>query len=324
MKKRNEKQKEVIAHVVGKTIFAVDQGYSYCKCMTSEKCFKFPTAIAAKKVAGFEGAREEGLYTFNGRDYRVGDDAVKSDAKKYLRDISFLLDYAPLLVAHSIILSGLDAIPEILVVGLPLFEHFKYQEELQKRLALFIVNGITYKFDNVKVFPQGMGTLADYITTTNPDSNEDGYVFDVGFNTVISLRYNGLSAQQEGSRQYDQMGISRPLEELINALKVKHGYNLDLISLNAAFVSGAIRGDVGGQINIKELAEPIMAEYLDELINTLKNDFGRYFNQSQRLILSGGGAYYLSELIPSEYRSKVYVPPMPEFANVRGFFQVGG
>jgi hypothetical protein len=303
---------------------AIDTGYSFVKVKTGDKTFKFPTAIAVKGPTSTNFIKEERVYDFHDKLYRIGEDALHYDNRIYARDIEFIIKHSPLLVAHALELAGLKECPKELRVGLPIENFSSERKKFQQRLSKFVVSGKDYAFEKVVVIPQGIGALSDYFSEAKPSSTENGFLFDVGFNTVISLRYINMAAVQEGSRQYDQFGISRALESLATRIKNKSGMQFDLVGVNQVFQDKKIKGVAGAEIDVTGMISETMEEYLEMLMNRLRDDFGRHFDASDRLIISGGGAYYLKNSIPEKYKKIVYCPEEPEYANVRGYYYMEG
>lgn len=305
------------------SVMGFDGGFSANKVITPKgDIFKFPSAVAVMRTAAVDlgdDDEEESVYRFEGDLLKVGEDAVDDEDKMYERNINFVIKNSPLFVAHAL-KRCTGEIPSIIAAGLPVEQYRKYRTELKERLSAFTVNGENYKFD-VPVYAQGIGALADYVTSTDPPGDERGFVIDIGFNTVIGLRYEKLQAKSDGSCQYTELGISRPMEEVIRALKNKYNIHFDHIGINQLFMKGKTRLG-GATINVQETAAPIMKEYLERLFARLRNDFGRHFAKADRILVVGGGAYHFEKDFLSEQGDIIYIPERPEFANVRGYRQL--
>lgn len=303
----------------------VDTGFSYTKVRivgTSAE-FKFPSVVAVHKPSAIDLGDAQDIYDFDGKKYAVGANALMYDDKKYTRDIDYILDFSPLLVAHAMRLAGVaDGTPCELIMGLPLKEFRGYREALIAKLREFSINGVQRQH-TVKVHAQGVGVLADYLAHGAPEPGENGYIVDIGFNTVIVLHYLDGKARSDGSTQYDQSGVSVAIKDLILAIKKEHDVDLDMLDGNDILASGILKAGYGQKIDIRPLIEKTMENYLDSLLMRIENEFDKYLKRADRLIIAGGGAHLIKKHLPAKYQGFVYIPGNPEFANVRGFAKLG-
>jgi len=312
--------REEYARAAGRSLIAIDHGFSATKAIYNGMAQKFPSAIARVRETGV-GFDMKGVYNYRGSIFRVGHDALPHDNKTYMRDVSFFLEFAPLLVAHTLELYKCEQAPTKLVVGLPVAEHSKFRDPLAAALSRFSINGVEFEFD-VTVLSQGASAMGDFVSAVRPPLDECGYLVDLGFNTVISIRYESLQPQRDGSRQYDQWGISRALEEVKDKLKRDYRVDIDLVALNDALLHGRIRGK--RYLDLPAIAQPILEKYFNELIWKMRDDFGRYFDRSERLVLCGGGVHFINHShFPIEYHDKIHILDQPEFCNVRGYYMSG-
>ncbi|WP_029523595.1 ParM/StbA family protein [Persephonella sp. KM09-Lau-8] len=301
-------------------IIAIDTGFSSVKVKTKEKEFKFPSAIATHKPSAISLGEEPSYVEYQGKKYIVGEEALDYDDKKYARSIEFLLEYAPLFVAEAI--KRINKKIDTLSVGLPLGYYMKHKEDLEKKLSKFMINDEVYEF-NVLVHPQGVGILADYVYHEKPEENEEGYVLDIGFNTVIAVRYKELKAKAEGSKQYELFGISKAIENLQEYIKAKYDLNLNSIESNDVFLKGYLKAGYGKKYDLTDQINQIMENYIDTLLKTIEDEFDRHLKKADKLIIAGGGAYHIKKYLPEKYKDFIHIPSNPEFANVRGFYILG-
>lgn len=301
---------------------AVDTGFSFTKVKTNGPGseFRFPSIIGVHKPAVIKLGEDQDVYEFNGHNYVVGKEALSCDDKKYTRNIEYILEFAPLLVAHACAKAGVPKNGEvhILKVGLPLKEFRDYRGVLAGKLTSFTVNGYEYRFD-VRVQAQGVGVLADYISSQRPEPVENGYILDLGFNTMIVLHYEELRAKSEGSAQWDQWGISRAMEDLQKVIQRDHGLQLNSLEANEVLMTGVLRAGYGKKIDMCPQIEAAVSNYLDSLLKRVENEYDRYLQRADRLVIAGGGANLIRKHLPAKYREFVHIPETPEFANVRGY-----
>lgn len=307
-------------------VLALDSGFGDQKWKTDKKKGKFDTAVAvaSKSSVEFGDSAKVETYDFNDKTFVVGAEALLHDNTTYSRDVSYIIKYAPLFVAKAIKDSGIKN-PDLLVVGLPLGDWISRREELTERLSTFIINKKTYNFEGkILVVPQGVGILTDY-KSEHPEEveSESGYVLDVGFNTAIMLRFENGVAKEQGSKQYNEMGISRALEQLQAFVSKNHGIHLSSIEAKDVFLKGFLKAGYGQKIPLKSTIDEIIEEYMEYLINTVQNEYDRHFKTADKLVIAGGGANLIKDHTPEKYKDLIFVPDEPEFANVRGFFIEG-
>lgn len=303
------------------TLIAIDTGFSSVKVKTEDKEFKFPSAIAVYKRSAIRLDDENTpKYEYQGKEFVVGEEALDYDDKKYARSVEFILEYAPLFIAEAIRQSGGEY--SALSVGLPLGFYMDYKAKLKQRLSKFMINGTVYEF-SVAVHPQGVGVLADYIYQESPSNDEAGYVLDIGFNTVIAVRYKDLRAKAEGSKQYELFGISKAIEDLQEYIKANYDLNLNSIEANDVFLKGYLKAGYGKRYDLSDVIHRILENYIDTLLKTVENEFDAYLKKADRLIIAGGGAYHIEKYLPEKYKDFIYIPDKPEFSNVRGYYILG-
>jgi len=301
-------------------MLAIDTGFSSCKVKIGTTEFKFPSAVAVYKPSAIKLDETVQTYDFEGQTYVVGEAALEYEDKKFTRDMNFILKYAPLFVTHA--LEKAKVIDYQISVGLPLGYFKDMRDAFKERLKEFTINKVTQQF-NVKVSAQGIGILADYISTQCPSRDESGYILDIGSNTVIVLRYQDLKAKAEGSDQYDKMGISKALEDLRTIIEIKYGRSLDNSELNQALLAGTIKAGYGQRHDISGDIKQVIENYVDTLVKKIEDTYDKRLQTSDRLILAGGGAYYLEKYMPEKYKGFMFVAPQPEFSNVRGYYLLG-
>lgn len=278
---------------MSENVMAVDIGFSTCKCVYMGQELKFPSHIAPARVNTVDLGDKVSGYLWDGSRYVVGEPCNKSaEAEKYSIDISYLIDYSPLFVAHA--LKNVNAYPEILALGLPLEQFRSHREKLRKNLSSFAIDGKKHNFE-LRVYAQSVGALAKYIHSHAPSPEEDGFVIDVGFNTALVLRYQSLQAQSDGSGQYSQFGIIRALEALGSSLKKNLGESFTPLELNQICQQGYVK-KFGNKIDVTELVNAAISNHMETLVMSIENDYGRQLSRVDRLVLAGGGAYFLAHL----------------------------
>lgn len=301
----------------------VDLAYSALKCKTIHSEFTFPNEIriatdpASLKIDGVP------VYDYEGQKLVIG--KTVTGAILHQREFDFVVKYAPVLVAHAIRLSSVHyGSITGLKIGIP-FESCKNGDgaRLIERLSRFVVNGREYRYQ-VDCLPQGVGVFLEYLHETKPENkNESGYVLDIGYNTVLLVKYENLCPRHADSDQFDHYGISRVVERLSKELHKQFKLNLSLIEVNQIFRNRYL-DDCGERHDISQLCDKAVSEYLVQIFLELMDKNADKFRRVNKIIIGGGGAYYISHaVIPEMFRKMIHIMPnQPEFANVRGFMRV--
>lgn len=301
----------------------IDMAYSQVKVKSPYKEFSFPTEIKAPDNNG-AGLDRDGVKTYehNGNRFVIAEPTITGDVI-HSRDFTFLVDHAPLLVAYALdrcdvhlgSITGLQ-------IAIP-FENCddgKDQERMTERLSHFIVNGREYRF-TVECVPQGVGVFLEYLHTAKPENaQERGYILDFGYNTVLMVKYENLEPRYHGSVQLEKYGISRVVEKVADSLHSKYQVNRTLIECNTLFRNRTFKLR-GVAHDISAECDEAVRQYLSKIFTEIFDKNAGKFNDVDRLVIGGGGAYYITEAaIPEQFRSMVHImKDKPEFANVRGF-----
>jgi plasmid segregation protein ParM len=294
---------------------------------------KFPTAIAKARrhrIRGLKNAFKQ--YGFNNQKYLVGNEALFSERVISSKEISFLLEYAPLFVFKimeelSVIFnksrSQMLQAPKKLCIGLPLAYYFSKKKELTNKIRKFNVSDTAVDFEDteIDVLPQGQGIQFDFLISNGTISGiwkEKTYlVLDIGYNTVDVLAVSEGSADPQISDMTRGAGVCRICKDLKKELKAKD------IELSDPLVKKALIEKkvfyCGEAIRLEEIIGELAADYAESLFYDLTADFGEFLSKTEKLIIAGGGAYYVREYFVEKYKSKfIHVPGKAEFSNARG------
>lgn len=311
-------------------ILGFDQGFSAVKVSTAYGEFKFANAVQEVTNAGtlFNAGSKStaAVYEYNGKKYIIGDKAGTGSKVDYYRDIKYLMNYAPVMLAaaidklkeHNITNNNVDA----LSVGLPL-ENINYMNEYKEKLRSFVVNGVVYNFNKIFVYAQGVGAYADYIYNwgkDNIDNDEKGFVWDIGENTMILVAYDGYAVKKDGSRQFDKQGISAIYDLIREPVRNKIEREPSIIDLRNILAGNSIKS-FGEHINCQDIVGPAVKQYLETTYMSILDKYKEQFSRCDKVILAGGGSRILAPYIDEVFKkSKFYITaPEPEFSNVRGY-----
>jgi len=307
-------------------LISVDVGFGDVKYVADGGCKgKFPTAVApytlgslAKDSSGLYDYRD--LLTFEGKDYLIGESALLDENCKTTRSSEFILKYSPLFIYK--VLKEIGSI-NALAVGVPLgmfvsrgFEDFKYH--YQKRLAKFMINSDVIEIPTIHLFAQGHGIYIDYLNATGAEDNTV-LVVDIGFNTIDILSVIKGVPQRKGSKTLHNSGVVRIVESLQDYIASQYSFELSEQAAKDVLSKGSIKL-YGAKQDLTDIISGISNDYAVWLIEELKTQKDDFLKKADKLIIAGGGAYFVKPFIPREYSSMIYIPDEPDFANARGFY----
>ena len=314
---------------------AIDIGFSSVKVVGDGICFKFTSAVAVYNKPSVDlGYAGKKTLEYNGEFYLIGEDAIGEPHIKYSLEIDYLIEYAPLFIAKAIEIAedrfNFGGVSEI-VLGLPI-EYYKLKRmDLWNKVKLFNVNGRRYQFFSrvndkgellYPVFAQGAGVLRDYIEKYDITVRDkaSGFVLDVGFNTVLVVSFEDYAAKSDNSKQYTKLGISKAISDIEQSIIREYGIDDETkVELSQILMSKTIT-NYGEKIDLTEKINKAMANYIDSIFLRIQTDYEKKFRQSDKLIIAGGGAYYIKDSLPEKYKNLVTIMDAPEYSNARGFY----
>ncbi len=311
-------------------VLGFDQGFSAVKVSSAYGEFKFANAVQEVTQSGnlFTAGSSSAniIYEYEGKKYIVGDKAGAGSKIDYYRDIKYLMNYAPVMLAAAIDRlkeHGItkDNITE-LSVGLPL-ENVSYMNEYRHILRSFMVNNTHYEFKKIFGYAQGVGAYADYIYNWGKDSiahDEKGFVWDIGENTMILVAYDGCSVKKDGSRQFDKQGISAVYDLVREKVRQRIEREPSITDLRN-ILSGQPIKSFGDKIDCQDIVVPALKQYIETTYMSVLDKYREQFSRCDKVILAGGGGRILAPYIGKVFnKNNFYITaPEPEYSNVRGY-----
>jgi hypothetical protein len=287
---------------------------------------KFPTAIAyAEQGVGelSEFAYNE-EYEYRNRRYLVGKQALFGAFST--RSFEFMRRYLPLFVFKTVkdIRERTGETVTDIALGLPLSHYTEANISALTLLLERIEVAHTVLELKVRFYPQGLGVLADYRLSedrsVNRQTNQDMLIIDIGFNTVdVVVAERGKIIKSE-SETLERHGVSKITLALTREIKSLMQIDLSEQEAKDVLCLGKIKV-YGAERDLTEMIRGSAENYADWLMQEVRSKWAARIQRSERVIVAGGGAYYLKDNIPAEYRPLVHVPDLPEHANARGFFK---
>lgn len=313
-------------------MMATDTGYSYLKAAWNEgekvKLKRVPSAISLhmKKSGALSGKSPD--IEYRGSYYFAGEDALKYGLElinTYSEDFSVL--YTPILLYK--LMSDEKVLPKVVCYSIALHEigkeivvidpqsgkilKGKKQHLLKKFCSHFTINGQEFEFET-HIFPQGVGIWYD---VGHP---EDALIVDIGDRTVdIVPVVAGEFLAHESIGLADE-GTMKIVERIITIVEEITGRTPDLTTAKSWLEKDKIRF-AGKEIDLVTLKREITVLYIGELIKKIlsRSLLRKLYDRAGQIIFAGGGANLIPEELKEAY--SIYVPPQPEFSNVRGFFK---
>lgn len=208
---------------------------------------------------------------FDDVDYIIGEGNREVEINKASREHNLIFIY-------TLIALSTENISNEIAVGLPLGQYKSNKDEYKKYIMAnnsktFMINGKirTIKITDVKVFPEGLASVP---------VGYNGVVVDIGGRTTdICL----LENRKVVNPLTKAKGILNLYSDIVNFANEK--YSLDLQQEEGERVLKGLTVD--GELVDNKFAKDIMAEFVDDIVNTLKLN---YSIKTNNLLLTGGGA----------------------------------
>ena len=295
---------------------------------------KFPSAIArvkSKAISGLDDAQIE--YEFEKRKYLIGKDAISSANIIPTRDIDFIMEFSPLFIframefvseKYHISMDTLCNQTEI-CLGLPLAYFISKKRQLSQRLSSFEVLGCKVTPHRLAIQAQSQGILLDYLLNDQCKPNRkrlgnDLLILDIGFNTIDILCVKEGRSSSEWSNMLEGAGICRICRDLEIELK-KMGIDLQEQAVKNAMANRKI-SIYGKETDLSESINLMAKDYADFIYREIRSRFSDVLKNTQKLIIAGGGAYYVSEFFKQRFPGDfLFIPPKAEFSNARGYYK---
>jgi len=319
-------------------ILGIDIGYSNLKLAFGQKgetpkTHLRPAGAAPSDRFGarFDGkAQEDFLHVLvDGKEFVAGvsPDRAELWSRSLHADYTASASYEALFHA-GLLLSEMERIDTI-VTGLPVSQ---YLDEARRNAVVEQMQGShqvtpkrTVSVERVKVIPQPIGGLLDYIAQEDADIDDARVlVVDPGFFSVdwVVIAHKDLHRQSSGT---SLNASSVVLEEVSRLIAKDHGS-----AVNTETLENAIRSGKGSVLVLGQRVE--VAPYIEQATKTVGPVVVESIQKSLRteskmpdlVVLVGGGAGFFRESVQNAFpRLSVVTPKEPVYSNVRGFWLMG-
>ncbi len=292
----------------------IDIGYSSSKIKYKDKLYKFPTAVAFAIDTGINYGDSDTV-KYNGEEYYIGDDAVTLETFNTV-DYAFKQNFDALIIYH--ILKKLDLVDKALQGNIKLsltlsLTDWRNKDEYLKLFSEFTADGLTFKFNDIVLIPQGAGSYMTYMSKKK-EHPLSLVVVEIGFNTVNLMLYENGKPQKAHSKGFAGHGVSSIIKAFNTFLESTFSMpfsdsEAQKIFLNGKFIfSGIERPDVAQKIiDLKK-------QFVKRLFNSILTAEKKILATSEVVLFSGGGCYMLEgiDFPPNcEFIDKPY-----EFGNI--------
>lgn len=319
-------------------ILGLDIGYSNLKLavgpqgQTPQTLLRPAGAAPADRFgARFDGkAQEEFLHVLAGGQAfvaGVAPDRAELWSRSLHADYPSSASYEALFHA-GLLLSELEHV-DMLVTGLPVTQ---YLDESRRNAVVEQMRGshqVTPKrsvsIDKVKVVPQPVGGLLDYIAQQDADI-EDARVLvvDPGFFSVdwVVIANKDLHRQSSGTSLNASSVI---LEEASRLIAKDHGSAVGTEALENAVRAGKASVLILGQrVEIAPYIEQAARTIGPVVVESIQKSLRTESRMVDLVVLVGGGAGFFREAVQSAFpRLSVVTTQEPVYSNVRGFWLMG-
>lgn len=319
-------------------VLGIDIGYSNLKLAFGQKggspqMLLRPAGAAPADRFGsrFDGkAHEDFLHVMvDGQAFVAGvsPDRAEMWSRSLHADYPSTLSYKAMFHA-GLLLSEVERI-DMLVTGLPVSQ---YLDEARRNALAEQMRGThqitpkrTVTVEKVKVIPQPIGGLLDYIDQTDADI-EDARVLvvDPGFFSVdwVVVTHNDLRRQSSST---SLNASSVVLEEASRLILRDHGASITTEALENALRSGKPAVRVLGQpVEIAPYIEQAAKTVSPVVVESIQKSLRTESAQPDLIVLVGGGAGFFRDALQDAFpRLTVATPQEPVFSNARGFWIMG-
>lgn len=145
-------------------------------------------------------------------------------------------------------------------------------------------------------------------------------ILDIGMHTTDFALADGLRYIEKGSGSIP-VAMAKAYELIARELQNRHRLTMDVHDVDAALRDGAMVSVYDQQYSISELARPALKAVAEEILATAMTLWGDA-RDIQRILVTGGGAYALGDLIKARYPHAI-VTQQPALCNARGFWLYG-
>lgn len=321
-------------------ILGLDIGYSNLKVAAGEKQLGCKTILRPAGAAPadrfgsrFDGKKHDDYIhvLVDGEEFVAGVSPDRAEMWGRALHADYVTSQSYTALFHAgLLLSEMDCI-DVLVTGLPVSQ---YMDESRKSALMKKVKGVhqvtpkrSIEVKRVKVIPQPIGGLLDYISQNENDTDiEDAriLVIDPGFFSVdwVVVANNDYHRQSAGT---SLNASSVVLEETAKLIAKDHGGQISTETLENAIRSGKRSVLVYGQrVEIDQYLNDAAKTVSSVVLEAIQKSLRTENKNIDRVVLVGGGAEFFKDAVEQAFtRIKVVTSSESVSSNARGFWLMG-
>jgi len=318
-------------------IMGLDVGYGFVKATSSGRTCVFPS-IAGDAI---RGDFDNGLVTsgkgatlqVDGLSWFYGDQARKHSRNPvalFARERTEQRDVMRVLFAATLAELNITSGTVDLATGLPV-DWFADRDGLESVLRgthSFKVEGVpcSVYVDQVATIPQPFGSLFDLLLDTggkivNADLAHGRVgILDVGSYTTDAALCDNMEfiAKSSGSRT---IAMSNVWRQVGDAVRAHYGLDYEPHQVDSLMRNGRTVTVQGTDRSIDNLIQPAVDAVAQQVLAFARDRWGSA-RDFKRVLLTGGGAYYLADAVRAVYPHTLVLSE-PHTGNLRGFHKYG-
>lgn len=336
-------------------LVGIDLGYGQVKVYSANKKLKFLSAVGipvsdfGRNAAVADDELIDWLtVTYGGQKYYVGHNAIVNS-----RNGRFSLRQNKAETNDNIIklITGLALLTDkeqtyeefYVVTGLPVLEYKNQKDKLENMMLNggkpfeFIMHYGDYEvkkkllIKGVKVISQGEAGFYDYVLNENGEliPSQAGevsgtvMVVDPGYRTTDVVTMENGKYIEPLSDQFN-MGVNQIHQELIKLIMNEFNIKKELKDMDD-IVRNKIFYFNKNEYNIKKIIDEACKPFTDNIVDNLINLSNDQLGTMQKILLTGGGANIIFELMRKNIGNIIDVEIMKdaEFGNAEGYYKYG-
>jgi len=318
-----------------RTILGLDIGFGFCKATDGTRTAIFPSVAGDAVQVNYDNdiikAGKGVTITLDGCDWFYGAHAQKQSRNTlalFARERTEQRDLMRLLFVASLVELGVTGGTVSMCTGLPV-DWYDDKDELESLLRgphTFKVGGLTRTVfvSDVATVPQPFGSFFHAILDDNGQivnahlARGKVGILDVGtFTCDLALSDNlEYIAKSSGSKT---VALSNVWRQVRDGIKAQYGLDYELHQIDHILRNGQVVTVQSREHKIEYLVQPAIDALAQQVIAFVRDRWGSARDFS-RIILTGGGAYYLASAIQRVYPHTI-VLDAPHAGNLRGFYK---
>jgi len=314
-------------------IVGIDIGYGYTKGTAYGRTSVFPSvagdAVRGDFDNGLVTSGRGSTLTVDGLAWFYGEQArrhSRNPVALFARERTEQRDVMRVLFAATLAELGITNGTVDVCTGLPV-DWFADQDALSSTLRgahSFTLNGVPCSVfvDRVAVVPQPFGSLFDVLLDTggqlvNADLARGKVgILDIGSYTCDAALCDNMEyiAKASGSRT---IAMSNVWRQVGDAVRARYGLDYEPHEVDAIMRNGRTVTVQGTDRSIENLIQPAVDAIAQQVLAFARDRWGSA-RDFKRVLLTGGGAYYLADAVRAVYPHTLVLSE-PHAGNLRGF-----